>query len=41
MLDALPKARPIVLEPIVNVEIVTPDSAMGDITGDLSGAAAR
>jgi elongation factor G len=37
MLDALPKARPIVLEPIVNVEIVTPDSAMGDITGDLSG----
>jgi elongation factor G len=36
MLDALPKARPIVLEPIVNIEIVTPDSAMGDITGDLS-----
>jgi elongation factor G len=37
MLDALPKARPVVLEPIVNIEIVTPDSAMGDITGDLSG----
>jgi len=37
MLDALPKARPIVLEPIVNIEVVTPDSAMGDITGDLSG----
>jgi elongation factor G len=36
LLDALPKARPIVLEPIVNIEIVTPDSAMGDITGDLS-----
>lgn len=36
MLDALPKARPIVLEPIVNIEIVVPDSAMGDITGDLS-----
>jgi elongation factor G len=36
MLDALPKARPIVLEPIVSIEIVTPDSAMGDITGDLS-----
>jgi len=36
MLDALEKARPIVLEPIVNVEIVTPDSCMGDITGDLS-----
>ena len=37
MLEALPKARPIVLEPIVNIEIVTPDTAMGDITGDLSG----
>jgi elongation factor G len=36
MLDALEKARPIVLEPIVNIEIVVPDSAMGDITGDLS-----
>jgi elongation factor G len=36
LLDAMPKARPIVLEPIVNIEIVTPDSAMGDITGDLS-----
>ncbi len=36
LLDALPKARPIVLEPIVNIEIVTPDSVMGDITGDLS-----
>ena len=36
MLDALEKARPIVLEPIVNVEVVTPDGAMGDITGDLS-----
>jgi elongation factor G len=35
-LDALGKARPIVLEPIVNVEIVCPDSNMGDITGDLS-----
>jgi elongation factor G len=25
-----------VLEPIVNVEIVTPDAHMGDVTGDLS-----
>jgi elongation factor G len=36
-LDALEKARPIVLEPIVSVEIVAPDANMGDITGDLSG----
>jgi elongation factor G len=35
-LDALAKARPIVLEPIVNVQIVCQQSHMGDITGDLS-----
>jgi elongation factor G len=35
-LAAIREARPIVLEPIVNVEITAPDSAMGDITGDLS-----
>jgi elongation factor G len=35
-LDAIAKARPIVLEPIVAVEISAPDHAMGDITGDLS-----
>jgi len=35
-LDALTKARPIVLEPIVNVEIEAPESNMGDVTGDLS-----
>ncbi|MCD0420588.1 elongation factor G [Rubrivivax sp. JA1024] len=33
---AIREARPIVLEPIVTIEIVAPDSAMGDITGDLS-----
>jgi elongation factor G len=35
-LAAVREARPIVLEPIVNVEITAPDAAMGDITGDLS-----
>jgi elongation factor G len=35
-LDALGKARPIVLEPIVNLEVEAPESHMGDITGDLS-----
>ncbi len=34
---AVREARPIVLEPIVKIEISAPDSAMGDITGDLSG----
>jgi elongation factor G len=36
-LDALGKARPMVLEPIVNVEIVAPEERMGDIAGELSG----
>jgi elongation factor G len=36
-LDALAKARPIVLEPIVNVEIIAPEAKMGDVAGELSG----
>ncbi len=36
-LDALAKARPIVLEPIVNVDIIAPETKMGDIAGELSG----
>jgi elongation factor G len=36
-LDALGKARPMVLEPIVNVEITAPETKMGDVTGELSG----
>jgi elongation factor G len=35
-LDALTKARPVVLEPIVNLEVEAPESFMGDIAGDLS-----
>jgi elongation factor G len=33
---AMREARPIVLEPIVNVEIIAPEANIGDITGDLS-----
>ena len=36
-LDAIAKARPTVLEPIVTIEISASDQCMGDITGDLSG----
>ena len=36
LLDAMMKARPIILEPIVNIEINAPEAAMGDIAGDLS-----
>ncbi|MGH8795671.1 MAG: elongation factor G [Caldimonas sp.] len=35
-IDAVQKARPIVLEPIVNVEITAPEPNIGDVTGDLS-----
>ena len=35
-LDALAKAHPIVLEPIVSVEVICPDVNTGDIAGDLS-----
>jgi len=35
-IDAMVKARPIMLEPVVNIEITVQDHHMGDITGDLS-----
>ncbi len=36
-LDALEKAKPIVLEPIVSLEVLCPEANMGDVAGDLSG----
>ena len=35
-LDALAKARPIILEPIVDIDVALPEEKMGDIAGDLS-----
>ncbi len=35
-LDAVTKARPIVLEPIVNIQVNVPEANIGDVTGDLS-----
>ncbi len=35
-LDAIKKAKPLVLEPIVKIEVTTPDEFIGTITGDLS-----
>ncbi|MBS0379543.1 MAG: elongation factor G [Proteobacteria bacterium] len=40
-LDALKKATPIVLEPVMRLEITAPASAIGDITGDLATKRAR
>ena len=34
--EALPKARPILLEPIMKLEVVTPEENMGDVVGDLN-----
>ena len=31
------KARPVILEPIMKVEVLTPEQSMGDVIGDLNG----
>src|SRR3546814_18608982 len=33
---ALPKAKPILMEPIMKVEVTTPEENMGDVMGDLN-----
>ncbi len=35
--DACRSAKPVILEPMMKVEVVTPDKFMGDVTGSLSG----
>ncbi|HZN69212.1 MAG TPA: elongation factor G [Tepidisphaeraceae bacterium] len=39
--DAITKAKPVLLEPIVNMEVTVPENQMGTITGDLSGKRGR
>jgi elongation factor G len=34
--EALPKAQPVLLEPIMKVEVITPEQNMGDVVGDLN-----
>ena len=34
--EGVMKAKPVLLEPIMNVRVVFPDKFMGDITGDLN-----
>ncbi len=34
--DAARRARPVILEPMMKVEVITPDKFMGDVTGNLS-----
>ena len=33
---ALPKATPVIMEPIMSLEVVTPEDYMGDVIGDLN-----
>ena len=40
-LDAISRARAIVLEPIMKVEVTAPSDNMGDVTGDLSSRRGR
>ena len=39
--DAVKKAGPVILEPIMKVEVTTPEGNMGDIIGDLSARRAQ
>ena len=34
--EAARKAKPVLLEPIMRIEVITPDQYMGDVTGDLN-----
>ena len=40
-LDAIEKANPVVLEPVVDIQVTVPQEKMGDITGDLSSKRGR
>jgi elongation factor G len=40
-IDAIKKAKPVLLEPIVNMEVTVPEDKVGTITGDLSGKRGR
>ncbi|MHB1770006.1 MAG: elongation factor G [Minisyncoccota bacterium] len=35
--EAAQKAKPVILEPIMRIEVIVPEQFMGDITGNLSG----
>lgn len=39
--EAAKKARPVLLEPIMSVEVVTPEEYMGDVMGDLNSRRGR
>ena len=34
--EAIPKCKPVLMEPIMKIEVITPEENMGDIVGDLN-----
>jgi elongation factor G len=39
--DAVKKATPVILEPVMKVEVITPEANMGDVIGDLNSKRAQ
>lgn len=39
--EGIPKARPVLLEPVMRVEVTTPEDFMGDVIGDLNSRRGR
>ena len=39
--DGISKAAPVILEPIMKVEVLTPDTFLGDVIGDLNSRRAK
>lgn len=39
--EGIPKARPVLLEPVMRVEVTTPEEFMGDVIGDLNSRRGR
>jgi elongation factor G len=39
--EGIPKAKPVILEPVMKVEVTTPEEFMGDVIGDLNARRGR
>ena len=39
--EGIPKAKPVILEPVMRVEVTTPEDFMGDVIGDLNSRRGR